>query len=144
MIRSEHEEIECFPLVLNARTFDELFEHNKSKIDCNDIQSGYFEYSEIRFGRASDYSEECFRRWDTRFRVENTHIITLTQPSGPQTRHHQEDVLYSRPCPVTNKFSIRFRSTESNALANCKSTPSIIAAWMRSSLRCNDVKARDL
>lgn len=84
MIRSEHEEIECFPLVLNARTFDELFEHNKSKIDCNDIQSGYFEYSEIRFGRASDYSEECFRRWDTRFRVENTHIITLTQPPGPQ------------------------------------------------------------
>ena len=40
---------------------------NKSDIiDCDDVESGFFEFSEIRFGRASDYSEECFRRWDSR------------------------------------------------------------------------------
>ena len=74
-----------FPSGSKSRTFDELFEHNKSKIDCNDIQSGYFEYSEIRFGRASDYSEECFRRWDTRFRVENSYHNTYAT-TGPTKR----------------------------------------------------------
>jgi len=37
-----------------------------SIIDCDDITSGFFAYSEIRFGRPSDYSEECFRKWDSR------------------------------------------------------------------------------
>ena len=53
-----------FKVKSNYKT--KIWTQRKSKIDCNDIQSGYFEYSEIRFGRASDYSEECFRRWDSR------------------------------------------------------------------------------
>ena len=69
MIRSEPEEIECFPLVLIVHVlwiFKIIWTLPYSKIDCADIQSGYFEYSEIRFGRASEYSDECFRKWDDR------------------------------------------------------------------------------
>ena len=34
------------------------------RVGCNDISTGFFEFSEIRFGNPSDYSIECFRKWD--------------------------------------------------------------------------------
>ena len=59
-----------------------LPEHNfkiekSSIIDCDDITSGFFAYSEIRFGRPSDYSEECFRKWDSRNMFKSTNVTTF-------------------------------------------------------------------
>ena len=34
------------------------------RVGCTDIESGFFEFSEIRFGNPSDFSAECFRKWD--------------------------------------------------------------------------------
>ena len=34
------------------------------RVGCEDIETGFFEFPAIRLGRASPFSNECFRKWD--------------------------------------------------------------------------------
>ena len=114
--------------------FDRDFEIVKSSIiDCDDITSGFFAYSEIRFGRPSDYSEECFRKWDSRNLFKSTnvtifrnrHLVTCCE-----SQHEVTNVsLYTRSCykSVTSWLNT---VTEWKESGNFKNTLNITVEWM--------------
>ena len=114
--------------------FDRDFEIVKSSIiDCDDITSGFFAYSEIRFGRPSDYSEECFRKWDSRNLFKSTnvtifrnrHLVTCCE-----SQHEVTNVsLYTRSCykSVTSWLNT---VTEWKESGNFKNILNITVEWM--------------